>query len=259
MRIAIIGGSGVEGLYDDQDLRVEQVETRYGAAQVYILPVGDREVVFLPRHNKAHDLPPHRINYRANIQALAQLECTNVISTNAVGGLRPTTQPGEFVIIDQFLDFTRVRDLTFYDGEDGQVRHVDMTEPYCPRLRNLLADAAEAPGLGARIHTTGTYVCCEGPRFETPAEIRMFAQLGGDVVGMTGIPEAVLAREAGLCYASICIVTNWAAGLKPSLLAHTEFMQVMDEVGDDLRSLLRRAIADLVDDPDCPCRNPFID
>ncbi len=93
----------------------------------------------------------------------------------------------------------------------------------------------------------------------SPAEIRMFAQLGGDVVGMTGVPEAVLAREAGLCYASVCIVTNWAAGLKSSLLAHTEFMRVMDKIGDELRSLLRRTIADLTDDPDCPCRSPFID
>ena len=258
MRIGIIGGSGLEGLYDRQGLREQCVDTRYGQARVYIVTVGGREVIFLPRHNKGHDLPPHKINYRANIRALETLGCHNVIATNAVGGLASAMEPGEFVVVDQFLDFTRQRPLTFFDGEDGQVHHVDMTYPYCPRLRNLLTDAAEAEGLGGKVHPAGTYVCCEGPRFETPAEIRMFAQLGADVVGMTGVPEVVLAREAGLCYASVCIITNWAAGLRPSLLAHTEFIKIMDQVGEELRGMLRRTIAELTDDPQCQCRKALI-
>lgn len=258
MRIGVIGGSGVENLYDDRQLQAQTVSTRYGPAEVFLLTEDEREVVFLPRHRKGHDLPPHRINYRANVQALADLQCTNILATNAVGALKTSLQPGELVLVDQFLDFTRQRPLTFFDGEDGQVRHVDVTHPYCPRLRDLVSDCAAAEGLDAKLHVAGTYVCCEGPRFETPAEIRMFAQLGGDVVGMTGVPEVVLAREAGLCYVAVCIVTNWAAGLKPSLLAHTEFMKVMEQVRDDLRRLLRRFIASCSDDPDCQCRNPAL-
>ncbi len=258
MRIGIIGGSGVEDMYDDAQFQAERIETRFGKADVYILTVGDSEVVFLPRHNKSHNLPPHNINYCANIMALKQLKCTNIIATNAVGSLNTAMQPGQFVVLDQFLDFTHQRPLTFFDGEDGQVRHVDVTYPYCSALSDLLVDSAEAEGLRAKVHPEGTYVCCEGPRFETAAEIRMFTGLGGDVVGMTGVPEVVLAREAGLCYASICIVTNWAAGMESSLIAHTAFMKIMEEVSADLHTILRRALSDLTDDPNCPCRDAII-
>ena len=125
---------------------------------------------------------------------LAALECRCVVATNAVGSLNMNMGPGDFVIVDQFLDFTKQRPLTLFDGDDGIVRHVDMTEPYCPRIRAVLRQAGEAR-LGGALHPAGTYLCAEGPRFESPAEIRMFRQLGADVVGMTGIPELVLARE----------------------------------------------------------------
>lgn len=256
MRIGIVGGTGAEEIYDDAQPQPQTVQTAYGEAEVLVVAAGDREVVFLPRHRKEHDLPPHRINYRANVRALADLGCLNVIATNAVGSLRAAMQPGDFVLVDQFLDFTRQRPLTFFDGEDGAVRHVDVTVPYCPRIRDCLHDVGEQT-LGTALHPAATYVCCEGPRFETPAEITMFAQLGADVVGMTGVPEAVLAREAGLCYATVCIVTNYAAGTTPQPLTHKEVTQVMDERRQDLRRLLRGAVESLADDPDCPCRKPF--
>jgi len=256
MRIGIIGGTGAEGIYEEVEPEPRTIETDYGPAEVFVVAAGEREIVFLPRHRTEHDVPPHRINYRANIRALADLECFSVIATNAVGSLRPEMQPGDFVLPDQFLDFTRQRPLTFHDGNDGVVRHVDVTVPYCPRLRDRLLDASEQR-LGASLHPTGTYVCCEGPRFETPAEIQMFAQLGGDVVGMTGVPEVVLAREAGLCYATVCVVTNYAAGSSPQPLTHAEVTQVMEEREEGLRWLLRAVVETIEDDPDCPCRRPF--
>lgn len=257
MRIGLIAGSGIEDLYDGEQPRALTVQTHYGLAEVFIFRLESREVVLLPRHGKGHSVPPHRINYQANIRALADLECTCVIATNAVGSLNMNMAPGDFVIVDQFLDFTKARPLTFFDGEDGVVRHVDMTEPYCPRVREALRQAG-AEELGGSLHLGGVYLCAEGPRFETPAEIRMYAQFGADVVGMTGVPEVVLAREAGLCYATICVVSNWAAGISDAPITHEEVVAIMDERKPALLALLRRAIAALAADSECACQRPFI-
>ncbi|MGD9498660.1 MAG: S-methyl-5'-thioadenosine phosphorylase [Armatimonadota bacterium] len=256
MRIGLIAGSGVEDLCDDTRARLRTVTTHYGEVEVRLLDSDGREVVLLPRHGRGHTVPPHRINYRANIRALVELGCSCVLATNAVGSMNMNMAPGDFVIVDQFLDFTRQRPLTFFDGEDGVVRHVDMSEPYCPRLRAVLWEAGEQR-LGTSVHWGGTYVCCEGPRFESPAEIRMFQQLGADVVGMTGIPELVLAREAGLCYATVCVVSNWAAGISDAPITHEEVVGIMDARQAALFELLRAAITALSDDPDCACHRPF--
>lgn len=257
MRIGLIAGSGIEDLYDGECPRTLTVQTPYGAVEVFSFEMDGREVILLPRHGKEHSVPPHRINYRANLRALAELDCTCVIATNAVGSLNLDMAPGDFVIVDQFLDFTKARPLTFFEGEDGVVRHVDMTEPYCPRLREELRRAGEEE-LGRSLHRSGVYLCAEGPRFETPAEIRMFAQFGADVVGMTGVPEVVLAREAGLCYATVCVVSNWAAGISDAPITHEEVVAIMDERKPTLLALLRRAITALTDEPECACRQPFI-
>jgi 5'-methylthioadenosine phosphorylase len=257
MRVGLIAGSGVEDLYNGAATRLESVATDYGGVGAFVLETdGDHEVVFLPRHGKGHSIPPHMINYRANIRALEQLGCTCVIATNAVGSLNEQMQPGDFVVCDQFLDFTKQRPLTFYDGEDGIVRHVDVTHPYCARVRRALREGCRA-ALGEELHPTGVYVCAEGPRFETAAEIEMYRQLGGDVVGMTGVPEAVLAREAGLCYATVCVVSNWAAGVKGDRVSHGEVIEIMERRQADLRCMLREAIARVTDDPECACRRPF--
>ena len=257
MRVGLIAGSGVEDLYNGAATRLESVATDYGGVGAFVLETdGDHEVVFLPRHGKGHSIPPHMINYRANIRALEQLGCTCVIATNAVGSLNEQMQPGDFVVCDQFLDFTKQRPLTFYDGEDGIVRHVDVTHPYCARVRRALREGCRA-ALGEELHPTGVYVCAEGPRFETAAEIEMYRQLGGDVVGMTGVPEAVLAREAGLCYATVCVVSNWAAGVKGDRVSHGEVVEIMERRQADLRCMLRETIARVTDDPACGCRRPF--
>lgn len=257
MRIGLIAGSGIEDLYDGECPRTLTVQTPYGPVEVFSFEMNGREVVLLPRHGKEHSAPPHRINYRANLRALADLDCACVIATNAVGALNLNMAPGDFVIVDQFLDFTKARPLTFFDGEDGVVRHVDMTEPYCPRVREGLRQAGEEE-LGGSLHLGGVYLCAEGPRFETPAEIRMFAQFGADVVGMTGVPEVVLAREAGLCYATVCVVSNWAAGIADAPITHEEVVAIMDERKSALLALLRRTIATLAADPECACQRPFI-
>ena len=160
--------------------------------------------------------------------------------------------PGEFAALTQFLDFTKGRASTFFDGEDGKVVHVDLTEPYCPQLRRDLAKAAEK--LGLPVHAEATYVCVEGPRFETPAEIRMFRKLGGDLVGMTNLPEVVLAREAEICYAAVAVMTNWAAGIGKERVSHLEVVEKMGEQIDALRSLFFQAI-EIHQPADCSCRH----
>lgn len=248
---AIIGGTGV---YDQEllaDVRSETVATPFGEVALIRGGYQGREVAFLPRHGSRHSVPPHRINYRANVWALAQIGVRRVLATTAVGSMHPDMAPGAFVFIDQFIDFTRARTQTFFDGGEAGVVHADFTEPYCPELRQALVAAAAAQGIA--YHGAGTYVCTEGPRFETPAEVRALRRLGGDLVGMTNVPEVVLAREAGLCYATVSMVTNWAAGIAAAPLAHDEVLQVMKENGERLRTLLMAVLASLPGERGCRC------
>lgn len=240
MRVAIIGGTGVydPGLLEGREETT--VTTPYGEARVSLGRFRGIEVGFLTRHGPHHSLPPHRVNYRANIRALRDLGFERVLATAAVGSLNPEMKPGEFVLVDQFVDFTRCRESTFFEGGEAGVVHVDFTEPYCPELRASLARAARELEIAA--HEGGVYVCTEGPRFETPAEIRAFRILGGDLVGMTNVPEVVLAREANLCYALVAAVTNFAAGISPTPLTHEEVLQVMAANTARLRALLERAV-----------------
>ncbi|MCL6520927.1 MAG: S-methyl-5'-thioadenosine phosphorylase [Firmicutes bacterium] len=237
MRLALIGGTGV---YDPEVLegvRELSVETPYGL--VHLLAgrfPGGEEVAFLARHGRHHSIPPHRVNYRANLWALKSLGVERVLATAAVGSLDRELAPGTFVLVNQFLDFTRGRPSTYFDREGDGVAHVDVSEPYCPELRALLEE--EARGLGIPVRQGGVYVCTEGPRYETPAEIRAYRRLGGDVVGMTGVPEVVLARELGLCYAAVAMVTNLAAGIADHPLTHAEVNEVMERNGRRLRELL---------------------
>jgi 5'-methylthioadenosine phosphorylase len=250
MPIGIIGGTGLCKL--DERAAPETVETAYGPATIVRSALGGREVIFLARHGAGHTIPPHRINYRANIRALADLECRSVLATNAVGSLRLDRGPGAFAVPDQFLDFTRQRALTFFDEPEGRVVHVDFTEPYCPRLRGLLAEAGRE--LGMALAEGGVYACAEGPRFETAAEIRMYRTLGADLVGMTGVPEVVLAREAGLCYASLCTVTNLAAGVSAEPIRHGEVEALMEARFGDVTRLLAAAVQMIGEGAECGCR-----
>ncbi len=254
VRIAIIGGTGI---YDPAlltEVRNEGVSTPFGSIAVKVGKYQGKEVAFLARHGEEHAIPPHLVNYRANIWGLKRLGVKNILATAAVGSLNAGMKPKQFVFVDQFLDFTRSRPQTFV--EKGVV-HLDMTEPYCPELRKLLAETAREIGL--EHHFGGTYVCSEGPRFETPAEIRMFRHFGGDVVGMTSVPEVVLAREAGICYATIAMVTNFAAGISVRRLSHQEVVDVMSENLDNIRRLILNAIAHLDPERTCLCQEMLFD
>jgi len=252
MPIGIIGGTGFSQL-PEFDLHREEVTTAFGAVAVLRGSLADKEVVFLPRHGAAGRLAPHQIAYQANIAALQSLGCTHILATNAVGGIRAGIAPGHLVVPDQFLDFTKQRPLTLAEGTEEQIPHVDVTNPYCSYLRQLITEQAGEAGLV--VHPDVVYVCTEGPRFEAPAEIQMFAQLGGDVVGMTGVPEVVLAREAELCYASVGVVTNYAAGITGEMLSADEVHKLMGQLRPDLLALLTQAITRL--DPDADCLCPF--
>jgi 5'-methylthioadenosine phosphorylase len=212
-RIGIIGGSGVER--PEQGFREEIVETPFGNALVWIGEGGNDDVVFLSRHGVDRDVPPHRVNYRANMKALHQLGVDRVLATFAVGGIADDIPPGAAVAIDQVIDLTSGREHTFFDGGVMGLHHAPFTEPICSALRE--ATVARSPAFGLTIRPTGTYICFNGPRFETAAEIRMSKLLGADVVGMTAMPEAALAREIGIHYAGIAVSVNWAAGIRGAL------------------------------------------
>jgi 5'-methylthioadenosine phosphorylase len=247
--IAIIGGTGV---YDPALLESPEthtVRTPFGESELTIGSYRGRKVAFIPRHGRGHQVPPHRINYRANIWALKQIGVTQVLATTAVGSLQKEITPGSFVVVDDFLDFTKSRPTTFY--ESGQVVHVDMSDPYCGRLRAHLLESARQ--LGLSVHSGGTYVCAEGPRFETAAEIRLYASFGGAVVGMTSVPEVVLAKEAELCYATVCMVTNYGTGLSTTPLTHAEVVAQMADIVGRLREWFFHTIERLDDQRTCAC------
>ena len=213
------------------------METPYGSVEPVVGKFTNREIVFMSRHGRAHATPPHLVNYRANIWALRKLGVQKIIATAAVGSLSSNFRLGELVLLDQFLDFTKSRPQTFYEGGQQGVLHVDMTEPYCSAVRQVIMDASEQ--LEFAVKNGACYVCTEGPRFETPAEIRMFQRLGADLVGMTSVPEVVLARELGMCYASIGMVTNEAAGIATHPLTHAEVMESMKELGVKVAQLIQ--------------------
>jgi 5'-methylthioadenosine phosphorylase len=244
--IGIIGGSGVYEITQKAD-KVEKklVKTDYGEVEVSILDIFSKEVAFIPRHASGHSIPPHKINFRANIDALKSVGVTQIIATNSVGSMNLEMPPGSFVIPDDFLDFSQDRKKTFYEDK---VVHIDVTEAYCPTLRDILAKSGD-------VILGGTYVCTEGPRFETPAEIKMFKMLGGDLVGMTGLPEVTLAREREICYNSICIVSNYASGISEQELTIDEVFEMVKEKESELMELIYNFIKNSDDSSDCACHH----
>lgn len=247
---AIIGGTGVydPGLLDSP--AVHNIETPYGNVQVTVGGYAGRYVAFLPRHGKGHALPPHKINYQANIYALKQLGVTQILATAAVGSMRTHFPPGSLLLVDDFIDLTKNRNSTFFEGETG-VLHIDMSDPYCGRLRDYVRAAAQQEQID--LLQKGTYVCTEGPRFETAAEIRMYAQLGGDIVGMTSVPEVVLAKEAEMCYAAVGIVTNYGTGVSETVLTHQEVVDTMNANIEKVRRLFFKVVESGTGERTCRC------
>lgn len=250
LNLAIITGSSIfkpEILSEPLEFTVN---TPYGEIKPVVGNLNGVKVTFLERHGKGHTLLPHQLNYRANLWGLKTLGINRIISTSAVGSLRREITPGSLVIVDQFLDFTKQRPLTFFEGVIHQA-HLDCSDPYCPDLREQLAKAASQCHLPA--WNGGVYVCTEGPRYETAAEIKMFEILGGDVVGMTGVPEVILARELGICYANLSIVTNFGAGINKVPLSHVEVVKVVKENQEKVFRLLEVCVSTLTDHFHCEC------
>ncbi len=251
MKIAIIGGSGVYDPAMLSNVVKTAVNTIFGEVTVSEGQLDGRDVVFLARHGSGHTVAPHRINYRANIAALKVLGVERIIATAAVGSLNGSMPPGSFVVPDQFIDNTWGRPVQFFDDGEWAVTHLDMSAPYCTEMREFLIASCDKAAVS--FSRTGTYVCFQGPRYETPAEIRMYSMLGGDIAGMTHVPEIVLAREAEICYSGICVVTNWGAGISGQNLKHSEVSEMMSEVNESLKGIIRSTIKMLPDARSCGC------
>ena len=230
------GGGGSGGFFDEKG--------------VFTGFVGDRPVAFVPRHGRDHRFPPHRVPYRANLWALAAVGVRQVLAPCAVGSLRADLGPGSLVVPDQVVDRTAGRDATFYD-QIGPVVHVSFADPYCPTGRRAVIDSAAAQRWPAV--DGGTLVVVQGPRFSSRAESQHHAVNGWSIVGMTGQPEATLARELALCYTSIAVVTDLDAGIEGPGVTHHEVLEVFAKSIDRLRGLLARVITELPADRDCPC------
>jgi 5'-methylthioadenosine phosphorylase len=251
--IGVIGGSGLYRFLDGAE--AVEVETPYGSPsdRVAVAELAGHRVAFLARHGSRHTLPPHRINYRANLWALHSLGVERVLAPCAVGSLRPEHAPGEVVICDQLVDRTQGRADTFFDGPE--VAHLSAADPYCTELRPLAAAAAREAGLA--VHEGGTVVVISGPRFSTRAESRLYAGAGWNVVNMTQYPEVVLARELGMCYVNLSLITDYDCGLEGRAevrpVTQEEVFAVFARNTERLRSALRALVASLPARRGCGC------
>jgi 5'-methylthioadenosine phosphorylase len=255
-RVASIGVIGGSGFYKFlQTKKASKLETPYGnpSANVRLSDVKGKRVAFLPRHGEHHEFPPHVVPYRANIYALKQLGVERVFAPTAVGSLKASIRPGDFLISDQFVNFTNGRKDTFFDGPE--TAHVGSADPYCPQLRELVLEAAK--DMGIRCHKRGTVVVIQGPRFSTRAESRFFRSQGWDIINMTQYPEAVLSRELEMCYVNISLVTDYDVGLegdpKVKPVSNDEVMRVFNANIKKLRSLLLKAIELTPPKRSCSC------
>ena len=248
--IGVFGGSGFYSFL--QDPQEVNVPTPHGdtSAPATVGQIGGRSVAFIPRHGLHHELPPHRVPYKANVWAMKELGVTRVLGPNACGSLQEHVKPGDFVICDQLVDRTHDRPNTFYDGP--VTTHVSFADPYCPTMRATIT--AQGRNLDIPIHERGTVVVIEGPRFSTRAESAWFKSAGWEVINMTQYPEALLARELELCYANISLITDYDVGVEGvSPVTHEEVVRVFTENNEKLRDLLLAVIPALPAERDCPC------
>ncbi len=236
MTLAIIGGTGLTQIEDLTITGQQSLETPFGSpSAAYVFgELNGKQLIFLARHGNPHRIPPHKINYRANIWGLKELGATEIIAVAAVGGITRAMAPAHIAIPDQIIDYSYGREHTFFADDLEQVTHIDFTVPYSPALRQRIMQAASNSGID--ITPTGTYGCTQGPRLETVAEIKRMAQDGCDLVGMTGMPEAALARELNMAYANISVVANWAAGI-------VEGEITMEEIEKNLEVGMSKAIS----------------
>ena len=241
-KLAIIGGTGLTSLKDLKLTRREVMHTPYGepSAPLVYGEMAGKELLFLPRHGAGHTIPPHKINYRANLWALKECGVEQVIAVNAVGGIRADMQPGSLIVPDQIIDYTWSRTNTFFEEGLSHVTHIDFTQPYCRELRQVLIDGARETG--KPLIGEGCYAATQGPRLETTAEINKLERDGCDLVGMTGMPEAALARELELCYACLAVVANMGAGRGEELITMEIIEHYLGQGMADVRSLLEYVV-----------------
>jgi 5'-methylthioinosine phosphorylase len=244
-KLAVIGGSGFYEFPDLEAAKTVEIETPFDERKV-VVTVGKVKgvpVAFLARHGRDHRIPPHLINYRANIWALKSLGVDSILALNAVGGIAPQMGPGALVVPDQIIDYTYGRAHTYAETLSDSLNHIDFTEPFSQKLRSVLLSSAQS--LGTNVVTPAVYGCTQGPRLESAAEVRRCHRDGCDVLGMTAMPEAALARELEIQYASLCTVVNWAAGLTGSPITLVEIHQILTQIRPSLRELLVTSIAPL--------------
>ncbi len=251
IKVAVIGGSGLDNPSLMKNRTEKRVKTPFGnpSSPLAIGKIRGVDAVVLARHGKDHSIYPTGVNYRANIHALKKEGCTHILATTAVGSLREKIRPGDLVFVDQFIDFTRHRPLTFHEKK---VVHTPMAEPFCGYLRSVLTDSAKR--LKLRHHTRGTVVTIEGPRFSTKAESHMFRMLGADVINMSTVPEVALAREAGICYQTIAMSTDydcWKEGEEP--VTWDMILSIMKKNADNVIRLVLDAIT-TIERTECECR-----
>lgn len=249
VKIAIIGGSGLEDPEFFKKIKEVKIKTPFGypSSPITIADFHGERVAFLSRHGKKHQFPPHRVPQRANIWALKQLGVERIIAVSAVGSLQQNFKPGDIVIPDQFIDFTKKRDYTFYDTG---ATHVSLADPFCSGLRNLFY--REAKKIKIPVHQSGTYWCVEGPRFSTRAESKFFRNFA-DIIGMTLIPEAVLARELAICYLSLAAVTDYDVWAERPVSAQ-EVIKTMKNNLEKIKELLKVAIPKIKEKRSCFCK-----
>ncbi len=243
---AVIGGSGLYKL--DEKFKIESakiLDTPFGETSSDLL-LGhwhEHRIAFLARHGTSHQIPPHKINYRANMWALKSIGVSHVIAANAVGGISRNYPPEALGMPDQIIDYSNNREHTFFDGNNGEVRHVDFTWPYSRGLREQINKAAKSQGIN--LVDGGTYGCTNGPRFESAAEIRKMKVDGCDVIGMTGMPEAALARELDIEYASIALVVNWCAGIDDEDISMVQINAILEAGVDRIRRLIHATLVEM--------------
>ncbi len=256
--IGVFGGSG---FYSMEGTETVIVNTPYGdpSDSITLTTIGGKRVAFLPRHGKRHTIPPHMINYRANLWAMKELGVSRVIGPCAAGSLQAHIKPGDFVICGQFVDRTNGRNDTFYDGP--LTTHISTADPYCPELRKLAIEKART--LGIPVHESGTVVVIQGPRFSTRSESKWYSSQSFEVINMTGYPECVLARELGMCYVNISLITDYDVGLEGSpdiaAVTHEAVIEVFNKNNDKLRLLLQELITALPEKTGCNCYRHLLD
>lgn len=256
-KIGIIGGSGFYQFLKGKEI---SINTPYGkpSEKICLTEIFGQKIAFLPRHGKKHQFPPHQIPYRANIYALFKLGVERIIAPCAVGSLKPEIQPGDFLIADDFLDFTKKRENTFYDGKFGKISkkviHISPVNPFCPQLRNLTIKLAKK--LNLPFHKKGTILVIEGPRFSTKSESSFFQKFA-DIINMTALPEITLARELGICYLNISLVTDYDVGLKKRKdikpVTAKQVLEIFKKNNENLKKLILAILKNLPDEKNCHC------